>query len=151
LALCGGRRRYLGQDAAYSDLNRAVEARRQPGSTIKPLLYLTAFRQGSVLDRPVLDAPISLPTGVGANRKWISNYDGVFQGVIPLREAFAQSRNAPAVWLAQQIGVEPVIDTAHDLGLAAPLRPALSTILGASEVSLLDLANMFRAIASGLR
>src|SRR5262249_8749884 len=52
---------------------------------------------------------------------------------------------------AQQIGVEPVIDTAHDLGLAAPLRPALSTILGASEVSLLDLANMFRAIASGLR
>jgi membrane peptidoglycan carboxypeptidase len=151
LALCGGRRHYQGVDASYSDLNRAVEARRQPGSTMKPLLYLTAFRQGSVLDQPVLDAPISLPTGMGANRKWISNYDGVFKGVIPLREAFAQSRNAPAVWLAQQVGVTPVLDTARDLGLASPLRPSIATILGASEVSLLKLANVYRAIASGLR
>src|SRR5262249_44390164 len=65
--------------------------------------------------------------------------------------AFAQSRNAPAVWLAQQIGVGPGIDTAHDLGLAAPLRPALSTILGAPGVGLPDLPNMFPATASGPR
>jgi len=114
-------------------------------------LYLAAFRHGSMLDGPVPDAPISVPTGVGTARKWISNYDGVFKGIIPLREALAQSRNAPAVWLAQEIGVEPVLSTARDLGLVAPLRPSISTVLGASEVSLLELANLFRAIASGLR
>jgi penicillin-binding protein 1A len=55
------------------------------------------------------------------------------------------------VWLAKEVGVDNVLRTARDLGLEAPLRPDLSTVLGASELSLLDLANMFRAIASGLR
>ncbi len=151
LALVGGRKRYRGLDNSWADLNRAVETRRQPGSTIKPLLYLAAFRNGSALDGLVPDEPIAVPAG-HLRVKWVSNYDGVFQGPIALREALAQSRNAPAMWLAREIGgVEPVLRTARDLGLASPLRPDLSTILGASELSLLDLANMFRAIASGLR
>jgi penicillin-binding protein 1A len=150
LALVGGRRRYNGLNTSWADLNRAVESRRQPGSTIKPLLYLAAFRNGSLLNGIVPDEPIAVPMG-NLRFKWISNYDGVYKGPIALREALAQSRNAPAVWLAREIGVEPVLRTARDLGLTAPMRPDLSTVLGASELSLLDLANMFRAIASGLR
>jgi membrane peptidoglycan carboxypeptidase len=150
LALVGGRKRYRGLDNSWADLNRAVETRRQPGSTIKPLLYLAAFRNGSALNGLEPDEPIAVPMG-HLRVKWVSNYDGVFQGPIALREALAQSRNAPAMWLAREIGVESVLRTARDLGLESPLRPDLSTVLGASEVSLLDLANMFRAIASGLR
>jgi penicillin-binding protein 1A len=150
LAVVGGRKRYRGLHTSWADLNRAVETRRQPGSTMKPLLYLAAFRNGSALNGLVPDEPIAVPMG-HLRFKWVSNYDGVFQGPIALREAFAQSRNAPAVWLAREIGVEPVLRTARDLGLATPLRPDLSTVLGASELSLVDLANMFRAIASGLR
>jgi penicillin-binding protein 1A len=150
LALVGGRKRYRGLDHSWADLNRAVETRRQPGSTIKPLLYLAAFRNGSALNGLVPDEPIAIPMG-HLRFKWVSNYDGVFQGPIALREALAQSRNAPAMWLAREIGVDRVLRTARDLGLASPLRPDLSTVLGASELSLLELANMFRAIASGLR
>jgi penicillin-binding protein 1A len=150
LALVGGRKRYRGLDTSWADLNRAVQTRRQPGSTMKPLLYLTAFRQGSLLNGIVPDAPVAVPMG-GHTVKWISNYDGHFLGPIALREALAQSRNAPAVWLAKEVGVDSVLRTARDLGIDAPLRPDLSTVLGASELSLLDLANMFRAIASGLR
>jgi penicillin-binding protein 1A len=150
LALVGGRKRYRGLDTSWADLNRAVQTRRQPGSTMKPLLYLAAFRQGSLLNETVPDEPVAVPMG-NMRVKWISNYDGHYLGPIALREALAQSRNAPAMWLAKEIGVESVLRTARDLGLSTPLRPDLSTVLGASELSLLDLANMFRAIASGLR
>ena len=122
LALVGGRRRYRGLNNSWADLNRAVESRRQPGSTIKPLLYLAAFRNGSLLNGLVPDEPIAVPMG-NLRFKWVSNYDGAFQGQIALREALAQSRNAPAVWLAREIGVEPVLRTARDLGLATPMRP----------------------------
>jgi penicillin-binding protein 1A len=150
LALVGGRKRYRGLDTSWADLNRAVQTRRQPGSTMKPLLYLAAFRNGSLLNEVVPDEPVAVPMG-NMRVKWISNYDGAYLGPIALREALAQSRNAPAMWLAKEIGVESVLRTARDLGLETPLRPDLSTVLGASELSLLDLANMFRAIASGLR
>ncbi len=151
LALVGGRRHYRGLDSSWGDLNRAVETRRQPGSTMKPLLYLAAFRSGSLLDGTLPDVPVAVSSGLEGHPKWIANYDGKFQGTIAVREALAQSRNAPAVWLAREIGMGPVLRTAQDLGLGSSLRPTLSTVLGASELSLLDLANMFRAIASGLR
>ena len=151
LALVGGRRHYQGADSSWGDLNRAVETRRQPGSTMKPLLYLAAFRSGSLLDGTLPDVPVAVSSGLDGHPKWIANYDGKFQGTIAVREALAQSRNAPTVWLAREIGMGPVLRTARDLGLTSSLRPSLSTVLGASELSLLDLANMFRAIASGLR
>src|ERR1039458_9153505 len=82
--------------------------------------------------------------------KWISNYDGQFKGMIPLRMALAESRNAVAVWITEQIGVASVLQTARSLGIRTPLRPYATTALGASEVNLLELANAYRTIASGI-
>src|ERR1044071_7407283 len=97
-----------------------------------------------------LDAPISVPNGGLANVKWISNYDGQFKGIIPLRLALAESRNAVAIWITEQIGIDSIRETARKLGILTPLRPYATTALGASEVSLLELANAYRTIASGI-
>ena len=95
IAETGGRRFYNGQSASYPDFNRATESQRQPGSAMKPIVYLTAFREGTFdLGSIVPDEPISVPDGEGT--KWISNYDGQFKGMIPIRQALAESRNRKA-------------------------------------------------------
>lgn len=91
-----------------------------------------------------------MPLGDGEGTKQIANYDDQFKGPIPIRQALAESRNTVAVWLAREIGVGSVIRTAHEMGIETPLNPYLSTALGASEVRLLELANAYRAIASGV-
>lgn len=150
LAEVGGRRVFAGRAASYLDFNRARQAQRQPGSAMKPFVYLAAFRRGGIgLDTLVPDDPISVPDGAGG-RKWIANYDRQFKGLVPVRQAFAESRNAVAVWLANRVGIDAVLATARDLGLRAPLRPFVTTALGASEVTLVDLAGAYRAMASGV-
>jgi penicillin-binding protein 1A len=152
LAEAGGRQVYNLRSSRYSDYNRATNSRRQPGSVMKPLVYLAAFRAGLTLDDTVPDEPISVPVGSGTTEvKWISNYDDQFKGEIPVRQALAESRNAVAVWIARAIGMEKVIRTCRDLGFRTPLQPYISTALGASEVRLLELAGAYRAMASGLR
>jgi penicillin-binding protein 1A len=151
LAETGGRQFYQARSATYSDFNRVTKAMRQPGSTMKPFAYLAAFRQGSFdLATMVPDEPIGVPDGANKSTKWISNYDDQFRGMIPLREALAESRNAAAVWLAGQIGIGNVLDTSRSLGVKTRLRPYFTTALGASEVNLLELANAYRTIASGI-
>jgi len=151
LAEAGGRQFYKGQSASYSDLNRVTKSLRQPGSAMKPIVYLSAFQRGMfTLDTMVPDEPISVPDGGTQRVKWISNYDGQFKGIIPLRAALAESRNAVAVWLVQQIGIDNVLSTSQSLGVHTPLHPYLTTALGASEVNLLELANAYRTMASGI-
>ena len=150
LAEAGGRRTYEDRDARYSDLNRVTGSLRQPGSTWKPLVYLAAFRQGLNLDTPVPDEPIGVPMGEDRGVKWIANYDNRFKGPIPVRQALAESRNAVAVWIAREIGPEQVIRTARELGIRTPLQPYPTLALGASEVRLLELADVYRAMASGV-
>jgi penicillin-binding protein 1A len=150
LAEAGGRRVYEDRDARYSDLNRVTGSLRQPGSAWKPLVYLAAFRGGLDLDTTVPDEPIALSMGEGRAAKWISNYDNAFKGPIPVRQALAQSRNAVAVWITRHIGVHQVIRTARELGIRTPLRSQPTLALGDSEVRLLELANVYRAMASGL-
>ena len=150
LAETGGREFYKDRSSAYVDFNRVTKSLRQPGSAMKPIVYLAAFQEGTFnLETVVPDEPISVPNG-GGNVKWISNYDGRFKGPIPLRMALAESRNAAAVWIAEQIGVDSVLRTARSLGIRTPLRPYATTALGASEVNLLELANAYRTIASGI-
>jgi membrane peptidoglycan carboxypeptidase len=150
LAEVGGRQSYKGQSSTYKDYNRVTDARRQPGSAMKPIVYLAAFRNGDfTLDTPVPDEPISVPNSTG-DAKWISNYDGQFKGIIPLREALAESRNAVAIWVTEQIGLDSVLRTARTLGVKTPLQPYPTTALGASEVNLLELASAYRTIASGV-
>ncbi len=151
LAEAGGRQVYQGRATSYSDFNRVRTSMRQPGSAMKPMVYLAAFRQGIfTLETLVPDEPISVPTGGGGPPKWISNYDGQFKGLIPIREALAESRNAVAIWITSQIGIDAVLATSHSLGVQTPLQPYPTTALGASEVNLLELATAYRTIASGL-
>lgn len=151
LAETGGRQVYKDHPSTYVDFNRVTKSLRQPGSAMKPIVYLAAFREGTFdLESVVPDEPISVPNGSGQDVKWISNYDGQFKGMMPLRMALAESRNAVAVWITEQIGVASVLRTARNLGIRTSLQPYPTTALGASEVNLLELANAYRTIASGL-
>lgn len=150
LAETGGRRSVSARVARYSDFNRATTSLRQPGSAMKPLVYLAAFETGLALDSTVPDEPIDVPMGNGAV-KTIANYDNQFKGPIPMRQALAESRNAVAVWIMREVGIGNVIRTAHRMGIRSPLQPYLSTALGASEVRLLELADAYRGIASGIQ
>jgi penicillin-binding protein 1A len=151
LAETGGRQVYHGLATSYSDFNRVKHSLRQPGSAIKPIVYLAAFQQGGFsLESLVPDEPISVPDGSAGDPKWISNYDGLFKGLIPIREALAESRNAVAIWITAQIGIDAVLRTSRSLGVQTPLQRYATTALGASEVNLLELATAYRTIASGV-
>ncbi len=152
LAETGGRQVYHGLATSYSDFNRVRQSLRQPGSAMKPIVYLAAFRHGDfTLETLVPDEPISVPNGSDdSGPKWISNYDGRFKGLIPIREALAESRNAVAIWITEQIGIDAVLRTSRSLGVQTPLQRYATTALGASEVNLLELATAYRTIASGV-
>jgi membrane peptidoglycan carboxypeptidase len=151
LAEAGGRRIYKGHNTTYSDFNRVTQSLRQPGSAMKPIVYLAAFRQGGLdLDTPVPDEPISVVASGDLPLKWISNFDSQFKGIIPARQALAESRNAVAVWIVQQIGIDSVLTTARELGIRTVLHRYDTTALGASEVTLMELANAYRMMASGI-
>jgi len=150
LAETGGREVYKGHNNTYSDFNRVTHSKRQPGSAMKPFVYLAAFRQGALdLDSLVPDKPISVVVSRGGPVKWIVNYDNQFKGMIPARQALAESRNAVAVWMIQQIGIDSLVRTAQDMGIRTTLQRYESTALGASEVTLLELANAYRVMAGG--
>jgi penicillin-binding protein 1A len=151
LAETGGRQVYQGRKTSYSDFNRVRRSMRQPGSAMKPIVYLAAFRHGGfTLETLVPDEPISVPMGRTTAPKWISNYDGRFKGLIPIRAALAESRNAVAIWIAGRIGIDAVLRTSRDLGVQTPLQRYPTTALGASEMSLLELATAYRTIAAGV-
>jgi len=151
LAETGGRQVFKGRSASYSDYNRVTQSLRQPGSAMKPIVYLAAFRHGGfTLETLVPDEPISVPNGEARPLKWISNYDGHFKGLIPIRQALAESRNAVAMWITEQIGIDSVLRTSRSLGVLTPLQRYPTTALGASEMNLLELANAYRTMASGI-
>jgi len=151
LAETGGRQVFNNRPASYSDYNRVTRSQRQPGSTMKPIVYLAAFLAGGfTLETLVPDEPISVPDGIGRPPKWIANYDGLFKGLIPIRQALAESRNAAAVWMSVQIGIDRVLRTSESLGVRTPLGRYPATALGASEMNLLELANAYRTMASGI-
>ena len=151
LAETGGRQFYRERSAHYSDFNRVTKSLRQPGSTMKPLAYLAAFRTGGFdLETMVPDQPIEVTDGEKQSTKWISNYDQQFRGMIPVRQALAESSNAVAIWLTGEIGIDSVLGTSRSLGVKTRLQPYPTTALGASEVNLLELANAYRTMASGI-
>lgn len=158
LAEVGGRQVFKSRKIAYTDFNRVKHSLRQPGSAFKPFVYLTAIKDGWTLESLILDAPIAVPMGsikvgnkwVRRPPKWIANYDGKFKGFIPLRKALAESRNASTIRLAKIVDIDDVIKTAHLVGIKTQLEPYITTAIGASDVNLLELANAYRAMASGI-
>jgi penicillin-binding protein 1A len=150
LAEAGGRRWYSNRAASYVDFNRVTDSLRQPGSAMKPIVYLAAFRSGALnLESVVPDEPISVPDGAN-EPKWIANYDGRFKGPISARQGLAESRNAAAIWIESRIGIDSILSTARRLGVSTPLHRYPTTALGASEMNLLELANAYRTMASGV-
>jgi penicillin-binding protein 1A len=151
LAETGGRQVFAERSASYSDYNRVTKSMRQPGSAMKPIVYLAAFRGGGfTLETLVPDEPIGVPDGNARPLKWIANYDGLFKGLIPIRQALAESRNAVAMWITGQIGIDRVLQTSRSLGVHTALERYPTTALGASEMNLLELANAYRTMASGI-
>lgn len=132
-----------GKNYAKSSFNRAVQARRQPGSTFKLFVYLAAFRAGMTPEDMIDDTPIT----TGSYRP--ANHGGKYRGRISLRQAFAASSNVAAVRLTQKVGVDNVIKVARDLGVTAPLTEDLSLALGTSEIPLIELAEAYAAVAAG--
>ena len=126
-----------GLDYEESKFNRATQALRQVGSSFKPYVYTAAVdTAGATPDDMILDAPTSFITGSGVYTP--HNYDGKFEGNITLRHALAESRNIPALKLAERVGMKTVIEYAHKFGVTSPLPPYLPVALGAAEVTLYE-------------
>jgi penicillin-binding protein 1A len=123
-----------GRDFELSKFNRATQAERQVGSSFKPYVYTAAIDQGARPDDTVLDAPVTFPTASGTYSP--HNYDEKFEGTISLQRALAQSRNIPALKLADQLGIRTVEDYARRFGITSPLPPYLPIALGAADITL---------------
>ena len=131
-----------GRDFNLSKFNRATQALRQVGSSFKPYVYTAAIDRGATPDDTILDAPISFPMPTGAAYE-PHNYDEKFEGTITLRRALAQSRNIPALKLADNIGIKIVIDYAHRFGITSNIPPYLPVALGAVEVTPIEQTSAF--------
>jgi penicillin-binding protein 1A len=125
-----------GRDPNLSKFNRATQALRQAGSSFKPYVYTAAIDRGATPDDTVTDQPWIFQTASGPYAP--HNYDEKFEGTITLRRALAQSRNIPALKLADQMGIKTVIDYAHRFGITSNMPPYLPVALGAAEVTLLE-------------
>jgi penicillin-binding protein 1A len=132
-----------GLDYEQSQFNRATEAMRQPGSTFKLFVYMAALVMGATPDNTVSDAPIEI------NGWEPGNFDGQSHGQVTLREAFAKSYNQATVRLAQEVGIDAVIEVARRFGIEAELKATPSLALGTSEVTLLDMTEAYAAVGLG--
>jgi penicillin-binding protein 1A len=126
-----------------SRFNRATQAFRQLGSTFKPIVFAAAIDRGltptSILD----DSPVSFPLGPNQRPYAPQNYDRQFEGPITLRRAIEQSRNVPTVRIMDQIGPSQIVTYAQRLGFSSPVQPYLSSALGSSEATLLEVTRAF--------
>jgi penicillin-binding protein 1A len=123
-----------GRDFNLSQFNRATQAERQVGSSFKPYVYAAAVDAGARPDEIIVDAPVTFSTAVGPYTP--HNYDETFEGPVSLVHAFADSRNIPAVKLAERVGMRKVIATAHQFGLNSNIPPFLPVALGSVEATL---------------
>lgn len=137
LALVGGR------DYTKSQFNRATQARRQPGSAFKTLLYLTALRQGWSSSDKIFDGPIK------DTNYQPKNFDHNYHGQVTLSKALSLSLNTASVRLMREVGPANVIQTARQAGIKSKLSKDLSLALGTSGLSLLELTGAYAVIANG--
>jgi penicillin-binding protein 1B len=148
LALVGGR------TYNQSQFNRAINARRQPGSVFKPFVFLAAFEQARAAGRSDI-TPASVmvdePTDFWFNQQtWTpGNYDGQFEGPVTLRRTLALSRNIPTIKLAQEAGYEEVARLWRAVGAGTPPRPYPSIALGVFEATPFEIAGAFTLFANG--
>jgi penicillin-binding protein 1A len=134
-----------------SEFNRATQARRQPGSSFKPYVYAAALEAGRTPSDLILDAPFVMPQGEGLPLWRPDNYSDRFYGPSTLRSGVERSRNAMTVRLAQDIGMERVVDMATRFGVVDYLDPYLAYALGAGETTLQRQVTGFSQFVNGGR
>lgn len=137
VALIGGR------NYSESQFNRATQALRPPGSSFKPLVYLTALQNGWQPDELIMDEPIT------RGRYRPKNFGHKYYGEVTLEEALTYSLNTVSYQLMKDVGPNAVIDTARRMGIESELEPDLSLSLGSSGVRLIEMANAYGTIANG--
>jgi len=137
-----------GEDGNF---NAAVQGLRQPGSALKPFVYMTAFEQGYAPETVLFDVPTNFDaTGVLSRAYTPENYDSLFRGPVSLRQGLAQSINIPAVKILYLAGMENVLRNTYAMGLTTltdPARYGLSLVLGGGEVRLIDLVSAYSVLA----
>ena len=131
-----------------SVFNRATQAQRQPGSAFKPFIYLAALDKGFTPSSLIVDAPISFTDAAG--NVWNpENYSGQYYGPTPLRVGVEKSRNLMTIRLAQDIGIDTVVDYAKKFGVVDDMKPHLANALGSTETTLLRLTAGYAMIVNG--
>ena len=135
LAMVGGR------DFALSQFNRATQSERETGSSFKPYVYTTAVEAGAKPTDIIVDGPVSFPTPNGPYTP--HNYEGDYRGAMTLLSAFAESRNIPALKLADKLGIRTVIAMAHRFGVTSNIPAFLPVAIGAADISLYEQVQSF--------
>jgi len=129
--------------------NRATQAMRQPGSSFKPFVYLTALEQGFLPNTLILDAPVSYNAGVGQDAYRPGNYHDNFLGPTTVRQAIEKSRNVVTVRTADYIGIEHVDEIAERFGIVDKMPPELAMALGAGETTVWRMAAAYSELING--
>jgi penicillin-binding protein 1A len=143
LALSGG------FSYAQSQFDRAIQAQRQPGSAIKPFVYLTALDHGFTPSTLVLDAPVSINVGPGLPPWTPTNYDDEYRGIIPLRVALEHSLNAATARVAVMIGMDAIAKTVERFGIMDHMPREYSMALGAGDTTPLRLTAAYAMLDNG--
>src|SRR5712692_463639 len=136
-----------GYDFFKSEFNRAVQARRQPGSAFKPFVYMAALESGQTPASVVDDSPIQYPLAGGKIWK-PDNYDRKFRGPITYQQALEESINVATIKVQERTGIRRTVDIARRLGVDSPLQENLSIALGTSDLTLLELTSAYGALAN---
>ncbi len=132
-----------GRNYSTSEYNRATDALRQPGSSFKPFVYLTAIESGMNMYSQIEDKKVT------SGRYRPKNFGGLYYGWVSLEKALTKSLNTVAVSLMRKVGASEVIDTARRLGITADLEPNLSTALGSSAVPMIQMVTAYTTLARG--
>ncbi len=143
LALSGG------YSFKKSEFNRATQAKRQPGSAFKPIVYLAALNEGYSPATLVLDAPYVVDQGPGLPKWKPSNYTDEFYGLTTMRTGIEKSRNLMTIRLADRIGMNKILDMANNFNINEGLDTNLSMSLGSGVITLKELTNAYAMIANG--
>ncbi|MFZ9180969.1 MAG: penicillin-binding protein 1A [Rickettsiales bacterium] len=145
--------RVLAMSGGYIDLpnqfNRAIQAQRQPGSTMKTFGYIAALENGLTPATVIMDEEISLNQGIGLPPYQPMNYSGDFYGLTTLRTGLEQSRNVTTVRMADQVGLEKVVDVVKRFGVNDNPKEIYSLVLGSTETSVLRLATAYAMMVNG--
>jgi penicillin-binding protein 1A len=137
-----------GYDFKKSQFNRAVQARRNPGSAFKPIIYAAALEHGMTAASLIDDSPVEYDSG--KDKAWKpKNYDNIYRGNVTMRDALTNSINIVSVKILETIGAGTAVEFAKKLGIASPLEPSLALALGSSSVTPQELTSAYAVFASG--